>query len=199
MVNNINLDSLTPQKLPPTWPRGLLTFILIIFLLVGGGELGMRFWNNRQQAKVDALNQELQTFREGFPSQQQEEITLFEKKINLLKQLLANHVYFSQDLTTLEELTHPQVYYSSLIFSPAKNALALQGIAKTQNVLSEMLSGLVNNPQEVKMIVFHQAKINENKSVDFSLDLYFQPDILHYRSPEKIPGINVPSSNANQP
>jgi len=198
MVNYTDLNSLSPQKLPPSWPRGLLTFVLIIFLLVGGGEVGIKFWNNRQQAKLDALNQELRTLREGFPSQQQRKVALLEKKINLLKQLLANHIYFSQDLATLEKLTHPEVYYNSLVFSPDKNSLALQGVAKTQDVLSEMLSGLISNPQKVKMVVFHQAKINENKSVDFSLDVYLQPDILHYHSPEKIPGINIPSST-NQP
>lgn len=198
MMNQINLNSLSPQKLPPSWPRGLLTFIFIIFLLVVGGEVGIKYWNNRQQAKADTLNQELQTLREGFPSQQQEEIVLFEKKISLLRQLLNNHIYFSQDITALEELTHPEVYYNSLVFSPAKNSLALQGVAKNQDVLSEMLSGLVNNPQKVKMIVFHQARVNKNGSVDFSLDVYLQPGILHYHAPAPVPGENV-SPTTNQP
>ncbi len=186
MPGNISFNSISSSKVPPSWPRGLLTFVFIIFLLIGGATIGVRFWNQQQQLKVDALDQELQSLRESFPSDQQQKVALLEKKLNILQQLLAHHIYFSQDLATLESLTHPQIYYKNLIFSPTENSLSLQGVAKNQTVLSEALSGFTNNPQKVRMVVFHQSKTNSDGSIEFSLDLYLQPSILNYQSPTNI-------------
>ena len=150
--------------------------------------MGLKYWNGHQQVYLSNLSQELKALRETFSSGEQEQVALFEKKINVLKELLGQHIYFSQDLTLLESLTHPQVYYTSLTFNPDNNSLALQGIARDQGVLSEAISGLVNNSQEVKAVALHTVKVGTNKSANFVLDIFLQPDILHYH-PESFPAV----------
>jgi len=194
-MKRINLDSLTSQKIPSTWPRGLLTFIVIVFLLTVGTVMGLKYWNGHQQAYLSSLSQELKTLRESFSSEEQGKVALFEKKINVLKELLKQHIYFSQDLALLESLTHPQVYYTNLTFNPDNNSLALQGVAKDQSVLSEAISGLINDPQEVKAVALHTVKVGTNKSASFVLDIFLQPSILHYHSESAIVPIESMPSN----
>ena len=181
-MNRIELNNIMPQKLPPAWPRGLLIFMVVLFLLVAGAEAGMQYWNNNQSAELKNIQTQFITLQQNFPQEQQNKIALLEAKINTLQILLQNHIYFSQGLTALENLTHPQVYYRSLIFNSDKNTLSLKGVAASSEVLSEALSGFVNDPTEIKMVVLHQAKVEKNRLVDFSIDVFLKPQILFYQS-----------------
>lgn len=193
-MNRVELNNIMPQKLPPAWPRGLLVFMVVLFLLVAGAEGAVYYWNNNQSVKLNNTQNQFQTLQQNFPKDQQNKIALLEAKINTLQTLLKNHIYFSQGLTALERLTHPQVYYQSLIFDPNKKSLSLKGVALSSGVLSEALSGLVNDSKEINMVVLHQAKIEKNKSVDFAVDIYLKPQVFLYHSNS----VNSPLGKANQ-
>jgi len=180
-MQNIDLRSLKPKELPPTWPKGLLMFVLVIFLFAVAAYFGLDYWNKTKEAELAVLEEEFQNLRSDFPLQQEQEAILFEKKINSLSKLLTNHTYFSQALTVLEELTHPQIYYTNLDFSTEGNKFIVEGVAKNQMVFSEAVSGLVNNSSKIKAVVVKNMKIIKGENVSFSLDLFIQPSLLRYQ------------------
>jgi uncharacterized protein YdhG (YjbR/CyaY superfamily) len=180
-MQNLDLESLKIKELPPTWPKGFFTFSLIIFLIALGSYFGLEYWNKNQDSKLIVLEEEFQTLRSSFALEQEEEVILFEKKLNILSKLLTNHIYFSKVLLVLEELTHPEIYYTSLNFSTDKNMLILVGIAKNQMIFSEAVSGLINNSDKIKSVVVKDIKVTTNKNVAFSLDVFIQPDLLKYQ------------------
>jgi len=180
-MQNIDLESLKPKELPPTWPKGLLTFVFVIFLFTVAAYFGIDYWNKTKKAELAVLEEEFQNLRSDFPLQREQEAILFEKKINSLSKLLNDHTYFSQVLTILEELTHPQIYYTNLDFSTEKNMLTLEGIAKNQMVFSEEVSGLVNNSSKIKAVVVKDMKTTKSEYVSFSLDVFIQPSLLKYQ------------------
>jgi len=57
-MQNLDLESLKPKRLPPTWPKGLLTFVLIIFLFAVGAWLGLDYWNKNKEAQLTILEDE---------------------------------------------------------------------------------------------------------------------------------------------
>lgn len=180
-MQNLDLGSLKPKKLPPTWPKGLLVFVLIIFLFAIGVYFGLDYWNKNKEAQLTVLEEEFQDLRDSFALEQEKEVILFEKKLNSLSKLLADHTYFSKVLAALEELTHPQIYYTNLDFSKDKNILTLEGVAKNQMVFSEAVSGLVNNPDKIKAVAVKDMKVTNEKNVAFSLDVFIQPILLKYQ------------------
>jgi len=180
-MQNINLRSLEPKELPPTWPKGLLTFVLVIFLFAVAAYFGLDYWNKTKEAELAVLEEEFQNLRSDFPLQKEQEAILFEKKLNSLSKLLTNHTYFSQALTVLEELTHPQIYYTNLDFATDKNKFTIEGVAKNQMVFSEAVSGLVNNSSKIKAVVVKDMKNTKGENVSFSLDLFIQPSLLKYQ------------------
>lgn len=180
-MRNLHLESLKPKELPPTWPKGLLVFVLIIFLFAVGAYFGLDYWNKNKETQLTVLEEEFQNIRDSFAVEQEKEVILFEKKLNSLSKLLANHTYFSKVLIALEELTHPQIYYTNLDFSTDKNILILEGVAKNQMVFSEAVSGLVNNPDKIKAVAVKNMKVTNEKNVAFSLDIFIQPILLKYQ------------------
>jgi hypothetical protein len=186
-MNQFDYDSLKTTKLPPAWPKGLLTFVLIICLLTIGTALGLNYWNRIQENKLQQLETEFQTLRETFPPEQEQEIAIFEEKLINLEKLLGNHVYFSNVLTILEQITHPQVYYTNLDYSLDKNSLVLEGVAKNQQILSEAVNGFVNDSKDIKMVILRDMKVNTDNTMQFHLELLFQPQVLKYQPPIQVP------------
>jgi len=182
-MNQFDYDSLKTTKLLPAWPKGLLTFVLIICLLILGAAFGLNYWNNIQENKLQQLETEFQTLRKTFPSDQEEQIAIFERKLINLEKLLGNHVYFSNVLTLLEQITHPQIYYTSLDYSLDKNSLVLEGVAKNQQILSEAINGFVNDSKDIKMVIFRDMKVNDDNTMQFHLELSLQPQVLKYQPP----------------
>ena len=180
-MQNIDLGSLKSKKLPPTWPKGLLTFVLVIFLFAVATYFGLDYWNKTKEAELVVLEEEFQNLRSDFPLQKEQEAILFEKKLNSLSKLLTDHTYFSQALTVLEELTHPQIYYTNLDFSTSDNKFTLEGVAKNQMVFSEAVSGLVNNSDKIKAVVVKEMKVVKGENVSFSLYVFIQPSLLKYQ------------------
>jgi hypothetical protein len=185
-MNQFDYDSLKTAKLPPAWPKGLLTFIFIIFLLASGTAFGLNYWNRIQESKFQKLETEFQTLRKTFLSEQEQEIAVFEKKITNLEKLLSNHIYFSNVLTLLEQITHPQVYYTSLDYSLDKNSLVLEGVAKNQQILSEAVNGFVNDSKDIEMVILRDMKVNNDNTVQFHLELLLQPQVLKYQLPIQV-------------
>jgi hypothetical protein len=185
MVDKFNTESLKSKQLPPAWPKGLFTFVFIVFLLTLGGYFGLNYWNQKQEANLNVLVNEFQNLRDSFALEDEREVILFEKKLNTLSKLLSNHIYFSEVLLSLEELTHPKVSYNNLDFSTDRGLISLSGIAENQEVLSEAVSGLVNNPDKVKAVVVKEMQLNKEKQATFSLDIYIQPNILKYQTDDR--------------
>jgi hypothetical protein len=180
-MSQFDYDSLKSTKLPPAWPKGLLTFVFIICLLSGGLAFGLNYYNGIQQKNLDALNTQFQTLRAAFPLAQEQEIAVFEKKLNNLSKLLNNHVYFSHVLSLLEKTTDPQVYYTNLDFSLDKNSLVLEGTAKNQQILSEAVNGFVNDSQDIQTVILRDMKTNNDGTVQFHLELILRPQVLKYQ------------------
>jgi len=184
-MRNLNLESLKPKELPPTWPKGLLTFTLVVFLIAVGAYFGLDYWNKNKDAQLVVLEEEFQNLRLNFPLEKEREVIIFEKKLNSLNKLLTNHTYFSKVLLVLEELTHPQIYYTDLDFSTDKNMLTLEGVARDQMIFSEAVSGLVNNSDKIKAVAVKDMKIDKKENVTFSLYVFIQPSLLKYQQDDR--------------
>ncbi|MGC8851722.1 MAG: hypothetical protein ACP5PR_01320 [Minisyncoccia bacterium] len=178
MSQFVDYSSLTPPPLPPAWPKGLLTFAIIIFLFVIGGTFGLGSYIKIKTKDLNAINKNIDNIRLTFSKEDEQKIALFEKKLNNLKNLLNNHIHFSKVIAFLEKNTHPQVYYTDLNFDLTNNTLKLEGVALNQQVLSEAISGFSNNPADIKTIIVRSIKTNENNTVSFNIELILQPQLL---------------------
>ena len=177
---NIDISALKPKESPPAWPKGLLIFSFIIFILTVGAWFALDYWNKNQKNQLNMLDKQISSLRESLPFEKEQEVISFEKKLNNLLILLNNHTYLSKALTGIEGITHPDVYYTYWKFSIEENSLTLEGIAKDQKTFSEAVNGLVNSPDKVKMVSVKDMKTTKDGTVSFSLDVFFQSNFLRF-------------------
>jgi len=78
------------------------------------------------------------------------------------------------------------VYYTNLDYSLEKNSLILEGVAKNQQILSEAVNGFVNDSKNIKMVILRDMKVNNDKTVQFHLELLLQPQVLKYQPPAQV-------------
>jgi hypothetical protein len=171
-------SSLVPPKLPPAWPKGLLTFVVILFLLVIGATFGLKEYTQIKINQLNSLNKNISDIRSKFSKEDEQRIALFEKKLKTLENLLNNHIHFSKLVAFLETNTHPKVYYTNLNFDTSSNTLKLEGVAQNQEVLSEAINAFANNSTDIQTIIVRNVKINEDNTVNFNIDLIVQPQLI---------------------
>lgn len=179
-MNGSEINVLKESKAIPTWPKGLFTFSLVIFLIVLGIWAGLNFyWLERQHNRLNELNAQFEKLRASFPLEKEQEVALLEKKTSILKKLLANRIYFSNVLSFLESSTHPDVYYTNLIFSSTNNILDIEGVAKNESVLSQAVNGFASQPDEIQTVIIRNARAAERGMLAFNLRLVFSSKILN--------------------
>jgi len=165
-----------------TRPQKLLIFIFIIFIAIIGGVFFLDYYINTLTVQISDLKREQQEYQKVLPSEKEAEIINFEKKLNILNKLLENHSSLSRLLTSLEDLTHPEVYYTSFNFSKENGLVQLEGAAKSQEALIQAINGFINHPREIKAVIVREIKTDlKEKVVNFSINIYFQPEVLKFQ------------------
>lgn len=170
--------NLTPNKLPPAWPKGLLIFTLIIFIFILGSNFGLKIYTQIKLSELNSINKNINDIRNTFPKEDEARIALFEKKLSTLNTLLNNHIYFSKIIKFLETYTHPNVYYTNVNFDLDSRTLKLEGVASNQEVASEAINGFANNSSDVQTIIVRNIKINDDQTANFNIDLILQPTLF---------------------
>ncbi|MDD3434502.1 MAG: hypothetical protein PHD96_01065 [Candidatus Pacebacteria bacterium] len=182
-MNGSEINILKESKAIPTWPKGLFTFSLVIFLITVGIWAGLNFyWLEHQTRRLDEINAQFEKLRASFPLEKEQEVALLEKKTSILKKLLADRIYFSKALVFLENFTHPEIYYTNLIFSSTNNILDLEGVAQNEGVLSQAVNSFAARPNEVSAVIIRNARIIEGGKLAFNLRLIFSSQTLNYQN-----------------
>ncbi len=175
--------------------------VLILFLSlasIGGAYLWKQYLVKQQQDYKNQLIQSEQQFNIDLIRQMKAEST----KINLAKQILANHIAVSKIFGLLSSLTAENVRFLTLDFLTPTEANANGGyqmsltgygkdlttVAFQAKVLNKMtdygLRDVVRNP------IVSNPSFNENGSISFNLTATVDPQILQYTAA----GANASSS-----
>jgi len=62
----VDYNSLNTPELPPAWPKGLLIFVLIVTLIIGGGAFFLNSLNKQEESKLQSLEKQFQSLRSSF-------------------------------------------------------------------------------------------------------------------------------------
>ena len=195
-MSNVNLDLLNSTKAPPSWPRGILVFSVIVFLLTISLWLSLKYyWLAHREKVLTDLEDKFETLRAEFPLEKEREVVQFERKLKILRHLLKNHIYFTNIMKLVEDLTHSQIYYKSWSYDAKKDSLNITGVAKNQEILSQEVNSLVNHPEEIKAVVVKHIKTASEGGIEFDLELYFTQPVAKYQtSTSTLPLPGIPSA-----
>jgi hypothetical protein len=135
--------------------------------------------------RVNVVRQDTQLSTEiGQISQQLEQLkpveteaTILSNKFNAVKTLFNNHIYWTQFLAKLEELTLPDVYYAGLN-ARTDGFLALEAVAPDYLTLAKQLKRFHDNTDAVESVEVTNISGNSSaKGVNFNLLLKLKPEL----------------------
>jgi len=166
-------------------------FILIVSILVSGGMFFYKSYLNKQKL---AVSSSLSAIRGDFDKDTIDELTLFDKKIEISKKLLADHIIVSSFFDRLALITIPSIQYTSFDYTSneGKFSIKLNGVASDYKAIihqSDFFSS--EKGQSFTNVVFSGlSKNKDNNSVAFSLDFNVDPREFSYKNNDSDNEIN---------
>lgn len=170
------------------------SIIFVSILLVVISYLGITWYQNNIAKRIENIQNQIFTLDEEIAKFDQVKLEALEiqAKLKLVKQLLNNHVYWTEFFAMLEKYTIPDVYY--LNFSMAgRDRVVLSAVGKdytavaTQLVAFEKATDFIKNVKidsagaEITQIESEEEGVDPENvlaGVRFSITLDFMPDVF---------------------
>ena len=138
----------------PGWAGQILMFSGTIFFISLVIYLGLAFgYTAYLSSSLSKLQDQVQTFSEQVPVEDQKKIINFYSQISNLKTVLSSHVFSSQLFTWLEKNAQVNVSYDRLNLNIQNNQLLLGGHSKTMDDIDQQLVIFQSQPEVGKIAV----------------------------------------------
>ncbi len=159
------------------------TFLILSLIILGISILasGAVFGYERYLMSVrETKSAEVQKAQESIDIATVEEFIHTRDRFTAAKGVLDNHVSASNFFDLLESLTLQNVRFNSLSFTVTEDRSAkiqMNGTARTFNALAAQSSAFAGE-KRIKRAIFSDIRINDNKSVSFSLEADLDSKLL---------------------
>lgn len=159
----------------PTW-RWLLWASIALFIIVILGYIGLRFYLAQLQNEAVGLNNQIEEAAAAVNIQDEQTVLRFNDSLNAIRNLFANHTYFSSFFNLINSSTYPKVIYRSLRADAIKNEIQLQGTAQSYTALAKQIVAL-RDLSFIKGVAVSGIKFL-TEGLQFSLDIEVKPEIF---------------------
>ena len=116
-------------------PGVMFTIAITFFIIFIGAYVGLYLYNSFLTGEIDTVNQELAKTKVGESFKNVDQLNSLRAKTNMLKSLRESHTSVSRTLSKVEQVTHPDLSFSSGDFDLAGNTVKLRGTAPGSVVL----------------------------------------------------------------
>lgn len=155
----------------PGWSSRLLMFSSTVFFIALAIYLGITFgYRPYVESDVQKLKDQMESFSQEVPKDDQAKLFAFYGQINNLKTLLKNHVLSSQSIEWLEQDTQTNVFFSRFTFQNAKHVVILSGAARTIPDFIQQVQRFQRDPL-VTRVSFQQLTFADRVGWQFDLAL----------------------------
>ncbi len=176
------ISSVVSTKEPKSLFAIIATFLLVISILA---PVGLFFYKAYLTKQREALSVSLLVARDSFEKDTIEELGLFDKRIEISKQILNNHIISSPLFALLGGITIPTIQYTSFSqqVSDKGFSVSLEGKAKDYKsivIQSDVFSSAKGS--SFKNVLFSNLTKDSNNNVSFNLKFEIDPNLLSYKN-----------------
>jgi hypothetical protein len=176
------ISSVVSTKEPKSLFSIIAAFLLVISILA---PVGLFFYKAYLTKQKEALSASLLVARDSFEKDTIEELGLFDKRIEISKQILNNHIISSPLFALLGGITIPTIQYTSFSqqVSDKGFSISLEGKAKDYKsivIQSDVFSSAKGS--SFKNVLFSNLTKDTNNNVSFNLKFEIDPNVLSYKN-----------------
>lgn len=170
------------NKLPKSLFLILTLFLLIVTILAS---VGLYLYKNNLEKERETLSLSLAEIRDSFEKDTIDELIMFDKRTELAKEILDNHIIFSPLFDLLGELTIPSIQYTNFKNEDTKNSISIEmkGIAKDYRSIA-LQAEIFNSPQanSLSNVLFFNLIKNKDNNVNFDLKFNVNRNFFSYKN-----------------
>lgn len=130
----------------------------------------------RTEKNIDKFKATLSAKTEAEKNLSQRVLT-YQQKIKDIAPLLKEHKKLNNFFALLENLVHPQVFFTKFSFNAKAASVNLEGEAENFQALSQQQEFFEKNPS-VQKVQFDKAFLTEGGKVKFGVTLFLDPQLL---------------------
>lgn len=160
---------------------GPLPFLLYIglFLFFVASALfgGVLLLNRAQHAAHTELQEQVRLKEQQLKPELLQSIFLLEDRLKSMRAHITRHIFTSHIIRLLEETTHPQVRFSSLVFAPESRKIDLSGETANYASLARQIHFFEQHPQ-IEKVEFGGLSVGDNNLLRFRASLIVKPALL---------------------
>lgn len=116
-------------------PGIVFTVAIAFFIIFVGTYIGLYLYNSFLTGEIHTVNEEIAKTKTGESSKNVEELNSLKAKTNTLKSLRESHTSVSKTLSKVEQVTHPDLSFSSGDFDLTGGTVKLKGMSPSSMVL----------------------------------------------------------------
>ncbi len=164
-----------PEIRKRRWPNILFIICLIaLFALVGS----YVFLFILSENIFEEIQEKKRILAQTPPEKELEnQLILYETKINIFKELLVGHQKALNIFNTLEQVSHPQVLFSDFNFNSKGEIVNVSGEAASFIVLSQQMI-ILQETEFFKKITLSGVLMGDEEKIGFSLNFIFEPEVF---------------------
>jgi hypothetical protein len=170
------------SKLPRSLFLVLSIFLLVITILAS---VGLFLYKSNLIKQRDSLSLSLAEIRDSFEKDTVDELLTFNKRTDLAKRILDNHIIISPFFNLLGELTIPSVQYTSFKNENTKGnvVIEMKGIARDYRSIA-LQAEIFNSPKASVLndVLFFNLVKDKNNNVTFDLRFNIKPSFFSYKN-----------------
>lgn len=176
------ITSTVSGKEPTSLFSIITTFVLIVSIIA---PVGLYFYKNYLTAQRKTLSDSLLTARDSFEKDTIDELGMFDKRIEISKQVLNNHIILSPMFALLGEITIPSIQYSKFSHQTSEKgfSVSIEGISRDYKSIA-LQAGIFGSAKgsSFKNVLFYNLTKDKNNNVSFSLKFDVDPSLLSYKN-----------------
>jgi len=168
-----------PKKVvePSPWQNTLLYFFISLLLLSLLGYFTLDYFVKEADRNLQELKEELIKARSPQQIALEKEILDYQEKIEDFSFLLANHQKSSNFFDFLEEIIHPEVFFSELNLDTKGNRVRLYGQAESFQTLGQQLL-IFQKTEVIKNLKLSEIRIEEGGKIEFVFDFSLNQELF---------------------
>ncbi|MEK7515105.1 MAG: hypothetical protein AAB608_01860 [Patescibacteria group bacterium] len=165
----------------------VLVIGVLVFALGVGFSLFVWFQVQAKEAKVTALNVEIEQIEKSRIVKDEQTIIAFRKQLAPVGSILDNHMFVTQGLTALENLIHEKVQVKNLSIQAQQGAVSVKGFAPDYTTIAQQLATFLRKNKNVTSAVLGGMQTNNAGGLDFDVSLSVGVDAFFRRQPSPTP------------
>lgn len=143
-------------------------------LIAAGAYLGLHFYNQSLQTRLDDLDAELVLVEKSRDKKVEADLVSLGKQANLMSKLLTSHVFMTKALGQIERLMHGELQLKNFSAAVAKETIAFNASARSYSTIARQLASFTAD-DSIKDVTLGNIRSMNTGAFEFGMELKFDP------------------------